>query len=86
MRTHPEQEPDEVYLGNTTIEGVMRSSWRTSRLGEYPLCADGSPYKGTDLRPWFIKRSEVQGEINKLKGWIFAPDRDRRIKKLESML
>lgn len=63
MKTHPEQRPDEIYMGNATREDVARSSWRTSRLGNTPLMADGSPLNSHDLRPWFIKRSEVEQAI-----------------------
>ena len=61
---HPEQQPDEIYMGNSAPETLAKSSWRTSRLGLNPLKADGSPLIGwDDLKPWFIKKSEVQAAI-----------------------
>jgi len=67
MKTHPEQLPEELYLGNARPEDVWRSPWRTSRLGENPLKADGTPYTYGGLKPWFIQRAEVQAEIEKEK-------------------
>ncbi len=64
MKNHPEKQPDEIYLGNANPETLLKSSWRTSRLGDNPLRADGTPYAGGDLYPWFIKKSEVQAQID----------------------
>lgn len=63
MEHHPEQQDDEIYMGNTNPEDVHRSSWRTSRLGKQPLMRDGTPIDGSRLRPWFIQISEVQQSI-----------------------
>ena len=64
---HPEQQPDEIYLGNTRPCNIGKSSWRTSRLGVNPLMANGLPYNGNDLKPWFIKKSEVISAIESKK-------------------
>jgi len=62
-KAHPEQQQDEIYLGNTRPEDLRKSSWRSSRLGKNPLRRDGTPYTGGGLKPWFIKRSEVEAAI-----------------------
>ncbi len=63
MKLHPEQQPDELYLGNIPPEDLWKSYWKTSRLGSNPLRSDGTPYTGGDLKPWFIKRSEVEAAV-----------------------
>ncbi len=85
MKTHPEQRPDEIYLGNTRPEDLWKSSWRTSRLGENPLMVDGTPYTGGNLNPWFIKKSEVQAQIDseKLNNKLWS---EERIKTFEQMI
>jgi len=63
---HPEQRPDEIYLGNARPGDLSDSSWKTSRLGKVGLQADGSPlgkHNAERLRPWFIKRAEVEATI-----------------------
>ena len=85
LRSHPEQRPEELYLGNTRPEDVWRSSWRTSRLGENPLKADGTPYTYGDLKPWFIQRAEVHAEIEKEKR-NSQPWSPERIRVFEEML
>ena len=85
MKTHPEQEPDEIYMGNATRGDAAKSSWRSSRFGSTPLKADGSPLNGSDLRPWFIKRSEVEQaiETERLADKPWSPE---KIRVYESML
>lgn len=63
MNTHPECKPDEIYMGNTTLEDFPRSCWLTKRIGKQPLLANGEPYNGSDLVPWFIERSEIERTI-----------------------
>lgn len=64
-KTHPEQQEDEIYLGNTIPEALNQSTWKTSRLGDIPRMVDGSPIaEKTVLRPWFIKRFEVQAALD----------------------
>ena len=65
--THPEQRPEELYLGNVRPQDVWRSLWRTSRLGSNPLMADGTPCPYGDIKPWFIQRHEVQEAIESEK-------------------
>jgi len=62
---HPEQLPGEIYLGNIVPSNLVGSAWKTKRLGNQPFKADGTPYEGGNLKPWFIQRSEVQEAINK---------------------
>ncbi len=66
-KLHPEQQDDEIYLGNTLPEDVWRSSWTTSRLGNIPLCFRGLPLEGASLKPWFIKTQEVENKISAAK-------------------
>ena len=82
---HPEQDIDEIYLGNTRSKDVWKSSWRTSRIGDNPLKADGTPYTCDDLKPWFVQRSEVQAEIEKEKRNA-EPWSKERIRMFEEML
>lgn len=63
MKKHPEQTPEEIYLGNALQHEVLKSSWRSTRLGNTPLMADGSPCIFSDVKPWFIQRSEVEAAI-----------------------
>jgi len=61
---HPEQGADEIYLGNALPEDLMRSSWKSSRLGAKPIYKDGRNFTHpTSLRPWFIKTSEAERKI-----------------------
>jgi|SRR6185369_3242033 len=60
MKHHPEQAESEIYMGNTTAEGMMSSSWRTSRLGNVAYNRDGAVIPGQDLLPWFVQRREVE--------------------------
>lgn len=64
MKHHPEQADDEIYMGNSTLEAMHKSSWRTGRLGNQPLTRGGAPLSDSELRPWFIKLSEVQHAID----------------------
>lgn len=41
---HPEQRPDEIYLGNTDADNFRKSGWKTKRLGKTPHYPDGRPY------------------------------------------
>lgn len=64
---HPEQKPDEIYMGNTSIEGFLQSGWKTKRRGITPLGSNGLPLdrcSAEDLRPWFIKTDEVRASID----------------------
>lgn len=60
MKHHPEQQEDEIYMGNVTCpwETVQKTTWRSNRFGEHAQNVHGKPVPG--LFPWFIKRSEVQ--------------------------
>jgi len=64
--SHPEQKPDEIYLGNASADTILRSSWKTSRRGINPLGSNGLPldkYFPETLKPWFIKTDEVRERI-----------------------
>lgn len=43
MIHHPEQKPDEIYMGNAQCNVLSSSSWATSRLGENALDSQGKP-------------------------------------------
>ncbi len=57
MKHHPEQQDDEIYMGNSTFEGVLKSSWLTKRRGN-PVSGQNE-----DIKPWFIKVSGVEARI-----------------------
>lgn len=79
MDKHPEQEPGEVYLGNSDESGLMRprwhsgesydpsgfkaSSWKTKRLGRTAYDVDGHVINDSAYHPWFVQRSEVEQAI-----------------------
>jgi hypothetical protein len=85
MQNHPEQQPDELYMGNTMPEEVGQSSWRTTRLGETPLNIHGETITNSRLKPWFIKRSEVEAAI-RTERLTDKPRSSERIGVYESML
>ena len=54
---HPEQQPDEIYMGNT--HGKPVTAWQTVRIGKQAYdIYNMSIIQG--LSPWFIKRKEVE--------------------------
>lgn len=65
MKHHPEQFENEIYMGNTTMDGILRSSWKTSRCGKVALGRDGQPvgHYTEDFKPWFIQVAEVEAVI-----------------------
>lgn len=66
MKHHPEQQDDEIYMGNSTPENAEQTSWRTGRLGKLTLNVDGEPcdkFTTKAIKPWFIKVSEVEASI-----------------------
>ncbi len=89
MKHHPEQLEDEIYMGNSTLEDMLKSSWKTSRLGEVALMANGQPidWRGgrTDLKPWFIKVSEVEQSIENER-LNYKPWSAERIRTLQPMI
>lgn len=61
---HPEQQDDEIYLGNTSFEDACKSKWRTKRLGRQAIDRNGKPLAlANQLKPWFVKVSEVEAAI-----------------------
>lgn len=82
---HPEQQTDEIYMGNTHSHNTApTSTWQTIRLGMKPLKSDGTPYTGGGLRPWFVQRQEVQrklaAELRSENPW------EARVRALEQLL
>lgn len=82
---HPEQQPDEIYMGNCEVKDLY-GSWKTSRLGRIarnssgvPLLQPLHPYKTDKTFPWFIKRSEVEWAISaeKIANKPWSPERIR---------
>jgi len=63
-KSHPEQGDDEIFMGNTTDQWFGKMGWLTKRLGKHGLTALDQP-TGSDWKPCFIKRSEVEGVIAK---------------------
>lgn len=85
MRHHPEQLEDEIYMGNTSVEDLHRSNWRTSRLGRVPITAFGTRLAGDRLLPWFIKSEEVAAKIE-FERQAAKPWSQSRINDLQPML
>ncbi len=58
---HPEQGPDEVYLGNYAMLDVAEIGWETARMGQLPHNEDGErmPCGIDGFFAVFIKRSEL---------------------------
>ncbi len=74
---HPEQKEDEIFLGNACHADAQKSYWKSSRFGNVAYQLDGKviPYSESKdyfgvsfdrLRPWFIKKSEVERRIQSL--------------------
>lgn len=66
MKHHPEQQDDEIYMGNEHVEllSTARGSitkWGTMRFGDTAYDRSGNVL--TSHRPKFIKRSEVEAAI-----------------------
>jgi hypothetical protein len=67
MNHHPEQQDDEIYMGNEYVEMLMSghrgsiTKWETLRLGDTAYDRSGNVL--TNHRPMFIKRSEVEAAI-----------------------
>jgi hypothetical protein len=55
---HPEQEKDEVFLGNDIPEELELTRWKTKRVGRYPFSPNGRMQKGRV--PVFVKIEEMQ--------------------------
>jgi hypothetical protein len=66
MKHHPEQLDGEIYMGNSLIDCVLKSSWKTIRRGNLALRRDGNPVcdPDPDFKPWFLKSSEVEAAID----------------------
>lgn len=83
MKHHPEQQDDEIYMGNTTMDAVRELLWRTKRLGKTAFDRDGIPVQQESidpiidskslLIPCFIKVAEVERSI---EAKLAAGDRD----------
>lgn len=61
VKNHPEQQPDEHWVGNTPTATWPRpylASLKTTRLGEQAYCIDGAKLDPREYRPLFIGASE----------------------------
>jgi len=77
VKQHPEQQDDELYMGNTTEHDFPKSSWVTKRMGKVahyaaaagggviPQSEDGATERpvGGKYYPWFITVAEVEQAI-----------------------
>ena len=68
MKHHPEQQDDEIYMGNEHVESLSQSrgsitKWKTLRLGDTAYDRSGNVL--TSHCSMFIKRSEVDAAIGK---------------------
>lgn len=60
MKHHPEQEDDEIFLGDVTPINYDRTGWKTKRAGGQSYNSDGSINPDERVKPLFVKRSEVE--------------------------
>ncbi len=67
MKHHPEQKEDEIYLGTTSKSTINVSAWKTKRLANFAYKKDYTPILDSEVASWFVKISEVQSEIDRLK-------------------
>ncbi len=76
MFRHPEQQDDEVYMGNDDPNdpGINRVFWRTLRYGCTAMASptvtaskEWEPLNIPRLRPVFVKVSEVQEKASEQK-------------------
>ena len=69
MKKHPEQREDEVYLGNTTMEGFRACCHKTKRIGRGAYDADGKFVVQTNwvtcIFPFFVKKEEYDKAMEK---------------------
>jgi hypothetical protein len=76
MKTHPEQRPNEEYLGNRNNPFKdWQKPFKTLRLGNATYDINGKLFTGTNYRPVFIGKSEY-GRYN--RAWKEVIDRIRR--------
>jgi len=61
---HPEQAKDEIFLGNDYDTGYIKSRWTTKRRGKKSYDVDNNLIVDNSIFPWFIKREEVQTEVD----------------------
>ena len=66
MKHHPEQQDDEVYMGNEHVESLSTdrgsiTKWETLRFGDTAYDRSGNVL--INHRPMFIKRLEVEAAI-----------------------
>ena len=57
---HPEQTPDEVWLGNVYRCDFLSIGWGSKRLGKQFLNSYGLPEAAGGMRPVFVRRAEVE--------------------------
>lgn len=63
MHLHPEQNGDEIYMGNTSAREMIRSDWRSKRTGFAAYDINGENINHLGLVPWFINTDEVWEKI-----------------------
>jgi hypothetical protein len=86
MTKHPEQQNDELLLGNSTQSDFKRIGWTTKRAGVKSFYSDGSPYPHQDkhgVSPVFVQRSEIESAIDRE---LADGDRFDRVKLYRKML
>ena len=87
---HPECQPDEIYMGNSSLLDLHQSNWRTKRFGTTAIDIKGNVLGSTgypgSFRPWFIKRSEVEQAIEAERAKPDNPCGKDRIRVYEGLL
>ncbi len=71
-KQHPEQKPNEVYIGNFTVVDFEKNLWATKRKGDIAYNTKEKIIKKTgnsekDLFPVFMEISEFQERIKLLR-------------------
>ena len=87
-QNHPERKQDEVFLGNVTNEHfTVNVDWQTKRLGVQCFNFKDEPIKTDWVFPLFVKISEVEKEIERLKNSKGEDeDQEWNIERLEGFL
>lgn len=61
QKHHPEQQDDEIYLGNHQDYRRVKIGWKTWRAGKVAYDTKGNVLK--NLEPVFVKRQEIEAAI-----------------------
>lgn len=60
-RKHPEQQHDEMFIGNFTLGNFSELKYQTKRLGKIPRLLNGVESLEKEVFPVFVKYNEYNG-------------------------